>query len=623
MDNLGTHAFITGPSGGFLDRGQRIDALSPLLTGVFQVAEGQGDAVFSSVKPRVIVSVGADFLRVNGCAAAKRTLLSAVSLCALLLTGCALGSEQLSLPAPVAGSAGATGSLTPAVRNGVRLGDPGAPATTANRLYPGSGQFTKTAEAQAAPRSIASKTITGDGISLELVGASIPDAAKAVLGDVLNVNYVVSDKVKGAVTLKTSRPVSRDGLLEIFESVLAAEGVALVVDGPTFRLMPREDALAEGRPVKGEQNFSQRSPGLSTEIVPLKYVSASEMERILKSVAPQSVIRHVDTARNLLVISGSRAELQSMTDTVSVFDVDWMRGMSFGIFPLETSDAEAIAQELDKIFANDDGPSKGVVRFIPNARLKSIVVISSRPEYLKKAETWIKRIDMASEATEQRAFVYHVQHRSAQELADLLKKVYSPNGGLTRDADQLASQGLVTGATAPAIEAPQQPSTGFGADQTRPAGPNEPRPLGPATASPGAARLANTQVAAVAGDGGGGSASGSTGANPSGSLAHTPNDDRHSGISVVADEGNNTLVITATPAEARRIRQVLQQVDVLAEQVLLEATIAEVTLNDELKLGLRWFFEKGASEVRLTDSLAGAIAPVVPGFSYFVNTPNV
>jgi general secretion pathway protein D len=568
--------------------------------------------------------VAPDFVRAMWHAAANRSLLAAGLACALLLSGCSLASEQLLLPAPIAGSTGSTGSILKTNRTGVAMGDPAAPATSANRLYPGTAQFTKTADAQQGPQGVANKTISGEGISLELVGASIPDAAKAVLGDVLNVTYVVSDKVKGTVTLRTSRPVSRDGLLEIFESVLAAEGVALVVDGPTFRLMPRDEALAEGRPVKGDQNFSNRTPGLSTEIVPLKYVAAPEMERILKSVAPQSVIRHVDTARNLLVISGSRAELQSMTDTVSVFDVDWMRGMSFGIFPLETSDAEAIAQELDKIFANDQqGPSKGIVRFIPNARLKSIVVISSRPEYLKKAETWIKRIDMANEATEQRAFVYHVQHRPAQELADLLKKVYSPNGGAPRIQDALVQQGLVTGA-APSVEGPSQSAMTGPGDLARSAGPNEPRPIGPETVNPGAAKLASTQAGAASLAAG--SADGSTGsqsANPSGSLARATPDDRNSGITVVADEGNNTLVITATPSEARRIRQILQQVDVLPEQVLLEATIAEVTLNDDLKFGMRWFFENGANQVKLTDSILGAISPAIPGFSYFFNTPNV
>lgn len=548
-----------------------------------------------------------------------------MSLC-IGTSGCSLPYEQLSLPKPVDGPMSHTGSIAGGNRNGVALGGQGDSQTSAERIFQGSGKFTKTADVQgggASPRGSVSKTITGDGISLDLAGASIPDAAKAVLGDVLNVNYVVSDKVKGTVTLKTSRPVTREGLLEIFEAVLATEGVALVVDGPVFRLMPREDALAEGRPLKTDGNAGPRQPGLSSEIVPLKFVSAPEMERILKSVAPQSTIARVDTARNLLVLSGSRAELQSMVETISVFDVDWMRGMSFGIFPLETGDMEAIAQELDKIFANDQesSPSKGLVRFIPNARLKSILVITSRPEYLKKAETWIKRIDMASAATEKRAFVYHVQHRPAQELAELLRKVYNPSAGEgSRSNESTGQLGVVTGTTA---RTETNPGPAASVDQTRPLAANEPRPLAVATQTAGAAKLAATPVATSASEAADTAPAQAAGGNPSGSLAHAPLDDRGSGISIVTDEGNNTLVISATPSEIRRIRQVLQQLDVLPTQVLLEATIAEVTLNDDLKFGLRWFFEKGSSSTLLTDAATAAIAPAIPGFSYFLNAPNV
>lgn len=551
-----------------------------------------------------------------------------VLLLPLVLAACALPAEQLALPGPTGGPAG---SILGGTKKGVALGDPGAPATRENRIFEGSGKFTSTANNDQKTTAFTQSSAAGDGVTLDLVGASIADAAKAVLGDVLKVDYVVSDKVKGTVTLRTARPVSRDGLLEIFESVLASEGAALVVDGSLFRILPRDDAIAQGRPVRTDNFEGQKRPGLATEILPLKYVAASEMERILKSVAPQSTIQRTDTARNLLVVTGTGPELQSLKETVSVFDVDWMRGMSFGIFPLDTGDSEAIVQELDKIFANDqDGPSKGIVRFIPNARLKSILVISSRPEYLKKAETWIKRIDVASEATEKRAFVYHVQHRPAQELADLLKKVYATSADNRQSEAAAAQQGLVTGSISAAPTqgaAPQGPvlqGPAFSADQTRPLAAGEPRPIAPNVVTPEAARLLNTPVATTSAAFGGETGAQAQGfGNPSGSLAKPPLDDRASGISIVPDEGNNTLVISATPPEIRRIRQILQQVDVLPEQVLLEATIAEVTLNDDLKFGLRWFFEKGASEFRLTDSAAGLIAPVFPGFSYFVNTPDV
>ena len=552
---------------------------------------------------------------------ARRARPAAVTAVAVLVCACALPSEQLSLPGAI-GPSQNTGSIVGGSRAGVPLGEPGAPGTNSARIFQGSGQFTRTAAVGTAggQPTHQGSTVHGENITLDLVDATIPDAAKAVLGDVLNVNYIVSEKVKGQVTLKTSRPVTRDGILEIFESVLAAQGAALVVDGAVFKILPRDEALAQGHSLKTDSHATARAPGVTSEVVPLKFVSASEMERILKSVAPLSTITRVDTARNLLVLSGSRSELASMVETISVFDVDWMRGMSFGIFPLDTSDTEAIAQELDKIFANDqDGPTKGIVKFIPNARLKSIVVISSRPEYLKKAETWIKRIDMASEATEKRAFVYHVQYRPAQELAQLLHKVYAGSTGAseaTRFADIQGpgQSGSATGSTAIAQPADQA----FTADPTRPL-------LGPQPQQAAAVvKLAVTPPGAPAVDAGA-DASGVANVNPSASLARPIPDDRASGISIVTDDGNNALVISATPSEIRRIRRILAQIDTMPAQVLIEATIAEVTLNDNLKFGLRWFFEKGGNEFSLTDSVVNALTPAIPalsGFSYFLNTAN-
>jgi general secretion pathway protein D len=105
-------------------------------------------------------------------------------------------------------------------------------------------------------------------------------------------------------------------------------------------------------------------------------------------------------------------------------------------------------------------------------------------------------------------------------------------------------------------------------------------------------------------------------------LAKAPPDDRSADISIVADDTNNALVITATPGEIKRIKRVLAEIDLMPAQVLLEATIAEVSLNDNMKFGLRWFLEKGGNEFRLTDSAIGTVAPVFPGFSYFLNLPD-
>lgn len=78
---------------------------------------------------------------------------------------------------------------------------------------------------------------------------------------------------------------------------------------------------------------------------------------------------------------------------------------------------DAVASELKTIFASDcEGPMAGMVQFLPNKRLGSILVISPQPQYLRRAETWIRRLDAQAQGNEEQLFTYAVQNRRAQEL---------------------------------------------------------------------------------------------------------------------------------------------------------------------------------------------------------------
>jgi general secretion pathway protein D len=505
----------------------------------------------------------------------------ALLLGAAALGGCTLPWQQLSLPVPP----------PPA------LGEPrkpaGVPLAKISRKdgmdeVVGTDQLT----GQPLPRPVVSAT--KDGVTLNIVDASIAEAAKSILGDVLGVSHTVSERVKGTVTIQTAKAVPKEALLEIFEDVLRGEGAAIVVQQGIYRILPGSEAAAIS-PLKGAGEKYKRMPGMTTRVVPLQYVAATEMERILKAIAPNANLLRTDTARNLLVVAGTRAELDAVMDAVSVFDVDWMRGMSFGIYPLETADPEAVAQELDTIFANDrDGPGKGIVRFVPNRRLKSVLVISSRAEYLRRAQIWLRRLDMATQATVKQVFVYPVRSRSASELAVLLQRVYGS------DQAKLMTR-----------TAPVPPPTTVLPPTTTLLTPGVP----PVTLVPGAVTpLPPPPEGEVP---------------PPTTATTTPpptdgvRDDRLSGISVVADEANNALVITATAQEYRRARLILERIDVAPNQVLLEATIAEVRLNDDLKMGVRWFFQAGSNQFAFTDLASGAVTPVFPTFTSFFNTANV
>lgn len=538
-------------------------------------------------------------------------------LLAAMTCGCTLPSEQLQLPGPITGTVARPDIAQNNQRYGVPLSNPGAPSADVDRVNEGTGTFMASSAGDGAqpegdlaggPRV----SDTGDGgIMLNFVDAKVAEFAQAVLGDVLKLNYTVSDQVKASVTLRTPNPVPKQELLAVFTSVLKAQGIEMTEQGGIYIIAPSDRIAQTGTPANW--GGARGRAGSGTQAITLRYVAASEMERILKSVAPDTRILRTDGERNMLLVSGSPAELNSVNETVRVFDVDWMRGMSVAMFAIESGDAEAVAQEMDQIFANDrDSPTKGIIRFIPNKRLRSVLAISSRPEYIRKAQQWIRKIDLAGQATEKQVHVYHVQNRPAEELAELLRKVYvrdsrSGSGAAVDTSPDDDPSILRTVSTPPEIPsfggAALGVTTGIAGVPAAVPG----QPLLPATQTTPLDAAAGTQP--------------STGGDQMPAL--TPGDDRGSGIMVVADVPNNSLVITATHQEYERMRHILARIDIAPNQVMLEATIAEVTLNDQLQYGLKWFFKHNSSEFSFTDSALGAVAPTFGGFSYFLDMPNV
>ncbi len=409
-----------------------------------------------------------------------------------------------------------------------------------------------------------STTSSGRGITLNLVNASVDLVAKTVLGDILELNYVVDKQVEASMTIQTTSPVSKSSLIGILETTLADYSIAIVRQDDFYRLVPASSPTAKGTRIN-LSNQKRRQPGNSMQVIPLNFVSAKEIESVLKPLAKPGAILKVDESRNLLILSGTQSELQSLHETIKIFDVDWMRGMSFALIPMRNSEPKAIATELDNVFGTKKGPLRGAIKFLPNARLNSILIISKKAKYITRAQNWIKRLDKAARSNERQLFVYKVQNRRSPELAKLLQSVFENEKGTSVKVSNNV--------------APNQDVVEIATDAAIP------------------------PVAASAYDGDNGASSGKR------------------SIHITADISNNSLLIRSTPKEYERIFKVLKKIDVLPTQVLLEAVIAEVTLNDELKLGLRWFFENGKHSFKLSDALGGLVSSVFPGFSYsFANS---
>ncbi|MDP7455305.1 MAG: type II secretion system secretin GspD [Gammaproteobacteria bacterium] len=416
--------------------------------------------------------------------------------------------------------------------------------------------------------------------TLNFQGTEIHEVTRTILGDILNAAYVIDDKVKGLVNLQTSDPISADSLVPTLEALLRMKGAVLVQSGGLYKIVPEGQALSAAI---SPQTRLVRDKGFQILAVPLRYLAAEEMEKILSPLQQSKNTLQVDRKRNLLIMSGTQDELESMLRTVKVFDINQLKGMSVGLFKLASVDAGSIVDELKEIFSGDsNNVAGGMLKFTQIERLNSVLVLTPQPEYLEEVQTWITRLDQTEEGSGIGLHVYFVQNSQASRIAELLDQLF-PNQdttGTTPTSSRNQTAGVAPG-TKPAIIQSKSLT-------------NPSRfPAGSSSISGGS----------------------------------TPGEPQKDGelnvgyVKFIADENNNAIVIKASLTDYAKIEKVIQKLDILPLQVLIETTIADVTLSDELSLGVEWFFKNELSNYSgkgLLDLSASGIGPVVPGFSYSI-----
>ncbi|MCH7711884.1 MAG: type II secretion system protein GspD, partial [Proteobacteria bacterium] len=322
-----------------------------------------------------------------------------------------------------AGAAEAAGK--PVTAEGQVLGGQKAGEADVSEVIRGTGRFI---DRKAAARSAVSVTPTGD-ITLNFADADIREVVRSVLGDTLGANYVLSPKVQGKVTAHTSRPLPRSALLATLENILRLHGAVIVESGGVYKVLPASEATSGAlRPRLGLPRGG-RSRGFGVQIVPLEFIAAAEMEKILQPFTTTGSILRVDKVRNLLLLAGTRQELGNLLDIVGIFDVDWLAGTSVALVQLKYTEAKDLIDDLEKVFGSQaDGPMAGLVRFEPLERLNAVLVMSSRPAYIKKVQDWIARFDRTGDEAGRRLFVYFVENGRAADLAATLGQIFAPEG---------------------------------------------------------------------------------------------------------------------------------------------------------------------------------------------------
>ena len=477
--------------------------------------------------------------------------------------------------------------------------------------------------------------VAGKPSKLNFEDAPLSQVVRTVLGDILSLDYVLHPPITGNITLSTRSAIPADQILNLLETALQANGMAMVRDARGTYHVGRVDALKSiGATVRQATTDKPLAPGYGTIIVPLQYIGANEMAAILRPMVPGDAIVRVDNIRNLLVMAGSRAQAEGWLDMVRTFDVNLLEGMSVGVFPLKYVSIQEVSAALQVMNGGGAGgaavpgapgavggsvrpgaavgaaaaasagavtslsegnPMFGALRIIPIERLNSVIVITPRAAYLDEARRWLAKLDQpGSGGSQPQLNIYRVQNGNAKHLAGVLAGIFGGSaGGSTANSGVAPGLGTSTSGTS-VFGNNSFGNSGFGNS-------------GFGSSGFGGGGFGSSGFGG-SGFGSGGFGSGGFGNSGFGSNSGQRFGSTTSGVGnqagtgqgmvsanlgsvrVMADELNNSVLVWGTPAEFERIEASLKKLDLPPTQVLIEASIVEVTLNDSLQYGLQWAF---------------------------------
>jgi len=440
-------------------------------------------------------------------------------------------------------------------------------------------------------------------ITLNFVDTDIREIARTILGTTLKLNYTIDPNVHGTASIDTGTPLPRSALLPTLETLLNANGATLVERNGIFAVIP----IAVGNttnPVSGAN-----AVGAGTQVVPLRYAAARDLAKVLEPYVAEGGKITADAGRNALLVSGDAPVRQTLVSLVRAFDIDILAGQSYALFPVGDGNPGQLAGELDKVFQSQgEGPLGGLVRVLPMERVNAVLVVSSQPRYIDAAKRFVGLMNRVEDATARAWHVYYVQNGQSADLELLLQRAFTPRNV----SPTAAPPGETAPGAAPLTIGPGRPpgggTTGFGGAGSTAGLGGAGGGAGVATGAPGAAGGLGAGIPpppTAAAEGAPPATEPLSTETGAGGGAAPENRMR-----IIANRRNNALLIYATPSEYAVIEGMLRKIDIIPLQVLIEATIAQVELNDSLQYGTQFFFGVTGAHINSTLGPLGGLPAI-------------
>ena len=464
-------------------------------------------------------------------------------------------------------------------------------------------------------------------ISLDFADTDIREVVAQVLGTVLRVNYTIDPAVRGTATLRSARPMTRAQALAALQALLAQNGAALVQSGPLYRVVTQVAAAA--------------SPGLASgagsaggSVVPLRYAAADELAKVLQPFIGAGGRIVPDPGRNALLITGDPTSRETLLGLVAAFDINLLAGQSYAVLPVANGDAKDFATALQEAVRGQGGGAlAGVVRVVPMQRINAVLVVSAQPRYIEDVRRVYALVERGRRFSVRGWSVYYLQNSRSNDIAYVLQQAFTPRS--------VTAQPSPAGGIGPGRSGRSLGNNGGGSSGGSSGGAGGGGSYGGIGVSGGigmrgggggggGGQSAQGQLAAASGgptvtqgaSGGGPDQSSNPllgGLEPGGGPGGG-GDSSADTMRIIPNGQNNALLIYATPQERDAVEATLRRLDILPLQVRIDATIAEVTLNDQLRYGTQFYFTSGEFNSVLSTATATAVSAglntALPGFIF-------
>ncbi|MFQ5480087.1 MAG: type II secretion system secretin GspD [Thermodesulfobacteriota bacterium] len=428
-----------------------------------------------------------------------------------------------------------------------------------------------TTSSRAAPKRKPAKKIKKGMAKLNFSDARLKDVIMTI-SEITGRNFILSPEVIARkITIRTTKPIRKRDVSGIFETILAVNGLASVKTGDFYTIVIAKSAKQGNLKlytVKDPMKIP-RGAAMINLLVPVKFISAADIIGILTpTLSAGGNIAHYPKA-NTLIITDTASNVKKFLEIIEQLDVDLFEKLNVSLIHINHVDVETLATELHDIFSAL-GYSKDSDQFsaIPLVRFNSIIVLSSNKKLLGSAKDWIAELDKASSSDDITTHIYYVKNDKASNIQDILQEVYGKDKSETNDN--------------------KTPSSDFAAPVKKTA------PRGNTKTKPAPLKVSATSESAPKAKG------------------------KASNLEIFIYEPTNAIIIRSSEREYQSLLSTIRELDRPPKQVLIDAIVVEVALDESLKYGIQWSALSGNVS---TQSNTGIFSGTIDNPLSIISTP--